>query len=186
MTRSPIAALTLAAGLLCLPAEVSSAEEKPPAVSFSTASRLADAGQTEQALRLVETALKTRPRDPQWRFLQGTLLSQSQRPDDAIAVFTALTEDYPNLPEPHNNLAALLAAKGQTSQARAALEAALRADSTYATAHENLGDLQLRLGLESYQRALAAGGDAASLNRRIKLLRQLLQEDAPAAPSGKR
>ncbi len=190
MTRSPIAALTLAAGLLCLlPAVASSAEEKPAAVSFSAASRLADAGQTEQALRLVETALKTRPRDPQWRFLQGTLLSRGQRTDEAIAVFTALTEDYPNLPEPHNNLAVLLAAKGQTSQARAELEAALRADPAYATAHENLGDLQLRIGLESYERALAAGGDAASLNRRIKLLRQWLQEGSAAAappPSGKR
>lgn len=182
MTRSELAALIVAIGIGCLPAVGAAADEKPAPGSFSTASRLADAGRTDQALRIVETALKTRPRDPQWRFLQGRILSQSQRRGEAISVFTALTEDFPNLPEPHNNLAVLLAAEGQPAQARASLEAALRADPAYGVAHENLGDVHLRLSLQSYQRALAAGGDAAALHRKINQLQKLIDATEAAAP----
>lgn len=178
MTRSDIAALIVAIGL-GLPAACFAADDKP-AEGFAAASRLAQAGQTEQALRIVDTALKTRPRDAQWRFLQGSLLSQSQRRSEAIAVFTALTEEFPNLPEPHNNLAVLLAANGQVAQARVSLEAALRADPAYGVAHENLGDVNLRLSLQAYQRALASGGDTVALTRKIKQLRQIL-DAAPAA-----
>jgi tetratricopeptide (TPR) repeat protein len=40
-------------------------------------------------------------------------------------VFTKLTDDYPELPEPYNNLAVLYAAAGQYDKARAALEMAI-------------------------------------------------------------
>ena len=39
--------------------------------------------------------------------------------------FEQLTEDFPELPEPYNNLAVLYAADGQLDRARAALELAL-------------------------------------------------------------
>ncbi|XVJ69839.1 MAG: tetratricopeptide repeat protein [Rhizobacter sp.] len=142
--------------------------------SFSKAAKLVESGQTELAMSVIEEALKTRPLDPQWRFLKGTALTQSGRALEAMAVFTALTEDLPNLPEPHNNLAVLQAANGQTGQARVSLEAAVRADPRYAVAHENLGDVHMRLALESYRNAMSSGGDPSALAKKMKPLQLIL------------
>jgi Flp pilus assembly protein TadD len=152
----------------------------PPATppSFPNAVKLVEAGQTDSALSAIEQALKTRPLDPQWRFLKGTALTQSGRSLEAMAVFTALTEDLPNLPEPHNNLAVLQAANGQTGQARVSLEAAIRADPKYAVAHENLGDVHMRLALESYRNAVSSGGDPSALAKKMKPLQLILETTA--------
>ena len=95
-----------------------------------------------------------------------------------MAVFTALTEDLPNLPEPHNNLAVLQAANGQTGQARVSLEAAIRADPKYAVAHENLGDVHMRLALESYRNAVSSGADPSALAKKMKPLQLILDTTA--------
>jgi tetratricopeptide (TPR) repeat protein len=172
------ASFFIALAALCCTASLAQVAEKKvstvPPPSFSGTVKLAEAGQTERALSAINEALKTRPLDPQWRFLKGTVLSQSGRSPEAMAVFAALTEDLPNLPEPHNNLAVLQAANGQTGQARVSLEAAIRADPKYAVAHENLGDVQLRLALESYQNALSAGGNASTLTQKMKPLQLIL------------
>lgn len=174
MMHSHIAALLITASMAYLPASSLALDEKP-AVRFSEVSNLAAKGKTQEALVAVESSLMTKPRDPQWRFLQGLLLAQSDRRSEAILVFTSLTEEFPNLPEPYNNLAALQAANGQTGQARVSLEAAVRADPNYAVAHENLADVHLRLSLEAYQRAVAAGGDSKALGQKIKQLQQLIE-----------
>jgi Flp pilus assembly protein TadD len=172
--------LTLAA-LCCSTGIAQVAQKNTPQAnqpSFSNTVKLVEAGRTERALSAIEEALKTRPLDPQWRFLKGTALTQSGRSPEAIAVFTALTEDLPNLPEPHNNLAVLQAGNGQTGQARVSLEAAIRADPQYAVAHENLGDVHMRLALESYRNALSAGGDPSALTKKMKPLQLILDTTA--------
>ena len=174
MSRISIIAFLFVALLAHGPSAVAS--DKKPTWRLSDVTRMIANGETGTALEAVESNLKTKPNDPQWRFLQGTLLAQSDRREEAIAVFTLLAEDFPNLPEPHNNLAALQAANGQTSLARASLEAAVRADPNYSIAHENLADVHLRLSLEAYQRALAAGGDAKAISPRIKQLQQLIED----------
>jgi tetratricopeptide (TPR) repeat protein len=160
-------------------AQVAEKNTPPPAPpSFSNTVKLVEAGQTDRALSAIDEALKTRPLDPQWRFLKGTALTQSGRSLQAMAVFTALTEDLPNLPEPHNNLAVLQAANGQMGQARVSLEAAIRADPKYAVAHENLGDVHLRLALESYRNAVSSGGDPGVLAKKMKPLQLILDTTA--------
>ena len=172
--------MTLAA--LCCSTGMAQVAEKntPPAtpLSFSSTVKLVETGQTDRALAAIEEALKTRPLDPQWRFLKGTVLTQGGRSLEAMAVFTALTEDLPNLPEPHNNLAVLQAANGQTGQARVSLEAAIRADPKYAVAHENLGDVHMRLALESYRNAVSSGADPSALAKKMKPLQLILDTTA--------
>ena len=80
-------------------------------------------GQLDRALDRVDQFLKTRPKDARGRFLRGIVLTEQNRPNDAIRVFTELTQDFPELPEPYNNLAVLHASQGQYDRARAALEA---------------------------------------------------------------
>src|SRR4051812_38632622 len=69
----------------------------------SDISKLMRAGQLPAAMSKVDAALSQRPRDAQMRFLKGLILSEQNKTNDAIVVFTKLTEDFPDLPEPYNN-----------------------------------------------------------------------------------
>lgn len=142
---------------------------------YADIQRLLRAGQSAAALARVEQGLATRPRDPQLRFLQGVALGDAGRHEEARQVYARLVEDYPELPEPHNNLAVLHAARGELDLARAALETALRLHPGYATAHANLGDVYLRLAARSWERAQQIEpGLAAGLATRLTGARQLL------------
>src|SRR4029450_5356188 len=89
------------------------------------------------------------------------------RNDDAIEIFATLTQDYPELPEPYNNLAVLFAEKGEFEKARESLLAAIQTHPSYSTAHENLGDLYAKMASMAYDRALEE--DKANESARIKL-----------------
>jgi tetratricopeptide (TPR) repeat protein len=109
--------------------------------------------QHEQALERVDSYLAKRPKEPRGRFLKGVILSEQKKVADAIKVFFELTHDFPELPEPHNNLAVLHAGQGEYEKARAALEMAVRANPRYAVAYENLGDVYARMAGQSYEKA---------------------------------
>ncbi|HSB48181.1 MAG TPA: tetratricopeptide repeat protein, partial [Burkholderiales bacterium] len=129
-----------------------------PAAAQSTALQEANAffkqGQYERALDRVEAHLKTNPKDARGRFLKGLIFAEQRKPDDAIKVFSELTQEYPELPEPYNNLAVLYASQGQYDKARTALEMAIRTHPSYATAHENLGDIYAKMASQAYDKAL--------------------------------
>ncbi|MDQ5926260.1 MAG: hypothetical protein QG554_1202 [Pseudomonadota bacterium] len=134
------------------------------ALSMSTLSARADdiadvqkllaTGKNSEALQKADQYLNGKPRDPMMRFLRGISLSQAGRSTEAVTVFTKLTEDYPELPEPFNNLAVLYAQQGQYDKARNALEMAIRTNPSYATAYENLGDVYAKLASQAYSKAL--------------------------------
>src|SRR6266568_614211 len=98
-------------------------------------------GQHAQALDRVNQYLAKKPRDAQGRFLKGLILAEQNKVPEAIDVFSKLSQDYPQLPEPYNNLAVLYAAQGQYEKARQQLEMSIRTHPSYATAYENLGDV---------------------------------------------
>jgi tetratricopeptide (TPR) repeat protein len=109
------------------------------------ASKLLKAGQRDQALERVNRVLAQKKDDPKARFLKGVILTEQGNTREAIDTFTKLTQDYPNLPEPYNNLAVIYAGQGQYDKARAALEQSIRTHPSYATAYENLGDVYAKL-----------------------------------------
>jgi Flp pilus assembly protein TadD len=123
--------------------------------------------QWQNALLQLDARLKTNPRDVQAKFKRATVLARLNRDDEAIAAFTELTQAYPELPEPYNNLAALYAKKGRYDDARVALETATKANPGYALAYENLGDLYLRLASESYKRAQSLGSRSPLTAQRV-------------------
>jgi len=102
-------------------------------------------------------------------------MQQMQRPDEALDIYIQLAQDYPELPEVQNNLGVMLAALGKIDEAKAAFEHALLNNPNYATAYENLGDVQLHLALRSLQKAQSLGGASRSLNNKIQSLQPLLQ-----------
>lgn len=147
--------------------------------ALQQAKRLAEENRPDDALAAIELALQDSPSDARLRFLKGVLLSGQGKDVEAIEVFRGLAQQFPELPEPHNNLAALHAARGELDLARAALDEAVRALPSYALAHENLGDLHLQLALRAGQRAadLAPGSPAAG---KLTLARELSQRLADA------
>ncbi len=127
-----------------------------------------------QALLVVNKALATNPRDPQMRFWQGFIFEQLGQPDMALQVYLGLTQEYPELAEPHNNLGVLYAAKGDYPSAKASLDAALRDNPNYAAAHENMGDLLVNMARQSYERALAAEPKLSQPAQKIERLKPVL------------
>jgi tetratricopeptide (TPR) repeat protein len=106
-----------------------------------------------KSLQTADAYLDKNPRDPQMRFLKGVILTEQEKRSEAISVFTQLTEDFPNLAEPYNNLAVLWASTGQYDAARTALEKATRINPSYYTAHQNLGDIYTKLAAQAYENA---------------------------------
>jgi tetratricopeptide (TPR) repeat protein len=138
-------------------------------------------GQIAKALQQADAYMAKHPGDPQMRFIKAGALQAANRVDDAQAMLTQLTRDYPELAEPWNNLAVLYAARGQIDAARAALDAALRIDPHYATALENLGDIDVRLALRNYAQARQADSSAgARLAAKIDAARRVVDNGAPA------
>jgi tetratricopeptide (TPR) repeat protein len=102
------------------------------------------------------------------------VLADTGRRSEAVTLLQQLAQDYPELPEPHNNLAALYAATGDYGKARAELEESLRLNPNYATAHENLGDVFVMLAGQSYARALKLEPSNTSVPRKLALVRRIV------------
>lgn len=148
---------------------------------YGDVSALTQAGKMEQAIEQADLYLQSNPRDPQMRFLKGVAQSQSGDMQAAITTFTQLTEEYPELPEPYNNLAVIHASQNELDKARNALEAAVRNNPDYAVAHENLGDIYARLAHDAWQRALKLQGGHRALQLKLTTLNELLQPVQPPA-----
>ncbi len=140
---------------------------------YADVTRLLRAGQLAEAGTKADQFLAGKPRDAQMRFLKGVIFTEQAKPNDAIGVFTKLTEDYPELPEPYNNLAVLYAGQSQFDKARAALEMAIRTNPSYATAHENLGDVYAKLASQAYSKALQLDNTNTGVQPKLGLIREL-------------
>lgn len=138
------------------------------------ASKLLKDGKAPQALERVNRVLAANPRDPQARFLKGLILTEQGNTKDAIDIFTRLTQDYPDLPEPYNNLAVIYAGQGQYDRARAALEQSIRTHPSYATAYENLGDVYAKLASQAYGKALQFDASNTGAQNKLSLVRELV------------
>jgi tetratricopeptide (TPR) repeat protein len=165
-------AALLCAGILTLTPTIVRAD------TLQEASRLMKQGQLGPALEKTDQVLAAKPKDAQARFMKGLILTEMNRHNDAIAVFTKLTEDYPELPEPYNNLAVLYAQQRQFEKAKNALEMAIRTHPSYATAHENLGDIYARMASQAYDKALQIDSSNASAQSKLALIRDLMSVSA--------
>lgn len=129
------------------------------------------AGQPERALARARSAPE--PRKPALRFAEGVILLDLARDAEAAAVFESLAQDFPELPEPHVNLATLHARAGRLEAARSSLETALRNDPSHALARLNLGEVYLALAVRAWETAAAARPDDSALQRRLARAREL-------------
>ena len=167
--------------LLALVAALLPALGSTPAFAddYGDVNQLLRSGKYAEAQSKADQYLQSKPRDPQMRFIKGVIQSESGKPFDAISTFTKLTEDFPELPEPYNNLAVLYASQNQLDKARTALEMAIRTNPSYSTAHENLGDVYAKLASQAYAKALQLDGNNTAVQPKLALIKELF------APNGK-
>ncbi len=160
----PLRIALLLASLLIAPGAGAQSDD------YQEASKLFRSGQQAQALERVDIFLKGNPKDGRARFLKGLIFTEQNQPADAIRIFTGLTEDYPELPEPYNNLAVIYAAQGHYDKARATLEMAIRTHPGYATAHENLGDIYVKMASQAYDHALQFDQGNATAKTKLEMM----------------
>ena len=165
MSKRALAASLLLASLICSPVRADPVQDLQALVKQ---------GQLSQALEKADQLLASKPRDAQVRFLRGVILSELNRGSEAISVFQKLTEDYPELPEPYNNLAVLYAQQRQYDKARNALEMAIRTHPSYATADEQLGDIYSRLASQAYDKVLALDYSNVVAQNKLALIREMM------------
>lgn len=152
------------------------------AAALDDAQALWAAGKRDLAIKAAEDALKATPDDPRLRFALGTMLMEQRQLDRARTIFTALTEDYPDLADPYNNLAVIHAARGDYEAARQQLMRALELQPDHAQAQENLGDVLMRLAQQAYERALKqALGDDSALKLKLQRVSDLNNGKRPAS-----
>ena len=147
---------------------------------YQEGSRLLKEGRRAEALDRVNAFLTQHPKDARARFLKGVILTEQSKTDEAIKVFTELTQDYPELPEPYNNLAVLYAGQGDYQKARKALETAIRTHPSYAVAHENLGDIYATLASQAYDKALQLDSGNAAARKKLALIKELVPAKSAA------
>jgi Flp pilus assembly protein TadD len=171
-----ILALVVALGIAVLAGPVRGNE-------LAEANQLLRSGQHQQAMARVNQLLAGKPADPQARFLKGLIFAEQGDAGAALQMFQKLTEDYPELPEPYNNLAVIYASQGQYDKARVALEQSIRTHPSYATAYENLGDVYARLASQAYGKALKLDSSNAGAQNKLALVRDLVGGSPREAPT---
>lgn len=156
-----------------VPAAAQTAPIAPAGSPAAQINTLLKAGKLNDALLMAEARLKENPRDAQVRFLRGVILTEQDKPVEASAVFEAMTQEFPELPEPYNNLAVIAANQGKYQQALGLLQQAVAAAPNYVTAYENMGDVYVSLAAQSYQRVLDLGTNSANVRSKLQLTREL-------------
>lgn len=166
----------IAGTALCACVTVAAAQSNPQQTTQAVTEiqRLMRQNQMPQALDKADALIAARPREAQGRFMKGLILTEMGRQNDAIAVFTKLTEDFPELPEPYNNLAVLYAQQKRYDKARSALEMAIRTHPSYAVAHENLGDVYAKLASQAYDKALQIDSSNTATQSKLSMIKDLI------------
>lgn len=127
------------------------------------------------AQSLIAKELTANPRNVQLRFLSSRIQLEEGQIDAAQKTLLELTQQFPELPEPYNNLAAIYAHKGQLQEAKEYLELALKVQPSFPTALENLGDVYTRLAARAYGRAVQLDKRQVDSRRKMKLAEDILK-----------
>lgn len=123
------------------------------------------------ALQAADAYLSNNPRDPQMRLLRSRVLVAQGKTAEARSQLLSITQEYPEIAEPYNNLAVLYAQSGELDMARTALESAVRINPGYAVALQNLGDVYRRMAHDQYNKALALQPNNRTLQEKARATR---------------
>lgn len=127
-----------------------------------------------EAMAEIDKELAVNPRNVQLRFVRSRIQIEMGQIDAAKKTLLELTQQFPELPEPYNNLAVLHAQSGNLDQAKEYLELALKVQPAFPAALENLGDVYTRLAARAYGKAYSLNKRLASSQKKMKLATDIL------------
>lgn len=127
-----------------------------------------------EAVALADIGLQRNPKNTQLRFLRAVALDALGRTDEAEKALRALIDQFPEIPEPYNNLAVIEASKGNLDEALSLLKKALTLSPNFALAQKNVGDVYLSMALDEYEKAGPQLKHNEQLQQRIETIRELL------------
>ncbi len=125
---------------------------------------LIDAGKPRLAVNYAGRYVNRNPEDPRALFLMARAEEKAGHLGKATKIYERLIREYPRLPEPFINLAAIYANAEQYEKARRLLVAALNTDSIYAKVYEGLINLHATMASQAYKNALLLDGEAVKPN----------------------
>ena len=147
--KNKLYVLTIIGSLILLSSATISAQSNIDEIKL-----LLTKGKYSSAETLVNNDIDNNLNNPELLFYRGIIETNLGKNNKAIDTFRELTERFPELPEPFNNLAVLYAEKGQFRLAKEILEQAIKTNPSYLTAHINLGDIFTKMASEAYNKAL--------------------------------
>mgnify|MGYP003336134769 FL=1 len=164
-------------GLACATAPLGATAQS--ALNYSVIEQKLKQALYSEALSLTDQELARQPHDPKLLFWKALALEKTGRPKEALSGYKALTQNHPELPEPHNNLGVLLMRDGDMEGAQMAFQEALRMNAQYGEAMENLADVLLIQSRRLYEKALQASTRKDRLALKIKALPSFPLETQP-------
>jgi protein O-mannosyl-transferase len=116
-------------------------------------------GQTDEAIRQYQAAIRLKPAYADFHDNLGLALVKKGQIGEAIRPFQEAIRLKPGYADAHNNLGYALARKGQTDEAIRQYQEAIRLKPDYADAHNNLGNALVKKGqteeaLSQFQEAI--------------------------------
>lgn len=156
----------------------------------SNIEKLVKAKKYPEAIEGIDQQLKKTPGNLQLRYVKARIQIEMRQWEAAKKTLIEITQQFPELPEPYNNLAALAANQGNWIEARDYLELALKLRPSYTVASANLGEVYIRLAAQAYDNA----AKDAVLNQRqytnrakalMEILKPATKAAAPIAPASK-
>ncbi|WP_397391945.1 tetratricopeptide repeat protein [Polynucleobacter sp.] len=115
--------------------------------------KLIKAKKYPDAIDQINRQLKKTPGNVQLRYVKARMQIEMRQWEAAKKTLVEITQQFPELPEPYNNLAALAANQGNWIEARDYLELALKLRPSYTVASANLGEVYIRLAAQAYDNA---------------------------------
>jgi tetratricopeptide (TPR) repeat protein len=137
--------------------------------------KLVKAQKYPEAIKRINELLVKNPRNVQLRFVLARLQIELMQYPAAQKTLIEITQQFPELAEPYNNLAALAANQGQWIEARDYLELALKLKPSYALASANLGEVYTRLAAKAYIDAAKQRSNQREYQRRATALLGILK-----------
>ena len=156
--------------------------EDNPMAHYLLGNALADKGQTGQAIREYQEAIRLQPRYAEYHYNLGSVLAKAGQTGEAIRQLQEALRLQPDNALAHINLGNALDESGQTDDAIRHYQEALRLQPDNAVAHVNLGISFARKGqlddaIRQYQEALRV--DPGCAEARDNLARALEMKNAP-------
>ena len=137
---------------------------------YSTIIEHQNNGRYNEALTQISTILADNKDDFRALLLKGNVNKLMGNTDQAVSIFKELIEQYPQMPEPYNNLAVLYADTGQTALAVETLQQVFSTSHSYSAAFNNLRNLYNEMASSAYREALDIKQKKSKKNSQYTLL----------------